>query len=80
MMSSDPTHLTTTSVDPRATEFRAVEGGTETRSGTVLLVEAYAAIWLILFVMLVLGFLKQRRLDARIGELEKVLDRARGES
>jgi hypothetical protein len=80
MMSSDPTHLTTTSADPRATEFRAVEGGTETRSGTVLLVEAYAAIWLILFVMLVLGFLKQRRLDARIGELEKVLDRARGES
>ena len=34
--------------DSRAATFRAVEGGTETHSGTVLLVEAYAAIWLIL--------------------------------
>ncbi len=79
-MNSDPAHLTTTTADPRATEFRAVEGGGETRSGTVLLVEAYAAIWLILFVMLALGFLKQRRLDARIGDLEKALDRTRGGS
>ena len=80
-MSSDPTDTTTTtSVDPRATQFRAVEGGTETRSGTVLLVEAYAAIWLILFGMLLLGHFKQRRIDARIDELEKALERARGGS
>lgn len=79
-MSSDPSSLTTTSTDPRATEFRAVEGGPEARSGTVLLVEAYAAIWLILFGMLLLGHFKQRSIDARITDLEKALDRARGES
>lgn len=79
-MSSDPTTTTTTTTaaDPRATEFRAVEGGSETRSGTVLLVEAYAAIWLILFAMLLLGHFKQRRIDARIDELEKAVERARG--
>ncbi len=79
-MSVDPSANTTTTTDPRSTEFRAVEGGQEARSGTVLLVEAYAAIWLILFAMLLFGHLKQRRLDSRIDDLEKALDRARGAS
>lgn len=64
--------------DARSTAFRPVEGGGETRSGTVLLVEAYAAIWLILFAMLWLGFRKQRRLDTRLQELERTIERGRG--
>ncbi|MCU0692047.1 MAG: hypothetical protein MUF54_11645 [Polyangiaceae bacterium] len=65
--------VTTQPGDGRATEFRTVEGGGETRNGQMLLVEAYAAIWLILFAMLWLGFRKQRHLDARIAELERAL-------
>ena len=65
-----------TTPEGRATEFRAVEGGGEVHSGTVLLVEAYVALWLILFGFIWITFRKQRRLDARIVELENALDRA----
>ena len=46
----------------RSSEFRAVEGGGERHNGTVLLVEAYSAIWLILFGIVFLTFRKQRKL------------------
>lgn len=61
--------------ESRATTFQAVEGG-ETRSGEVLLVEAYAALWVILFAWLALMWRKQARLNARIEELDRALDRA----
>ena len=35
--------------DDRATTFQSSEGARETRSGEVLLVEAYAVLWLLLF-------------------------------
>ena len=57
------------------TEFRPVEGGPPARSGTVLMIEAYTAVWVILLVVLVLGFRKQRRLDERIARLEHALQK-----
>jgi CcmD family protein len=59
----------------RATTFQAVEGG-EQHSGAVLLVEAYAAIWLFLLGFVLLQWMKQAKLHARLDELEKVVDRA----
>jgi len=64
-------------VDPgqRTTEFRAVEGGAETTSGGTLLVEAYAALWIILFGFVVVSWRRQSRIDARVAELERSLSR-----
>jgi hypothetical protein len=59
----------------RSTEFRAVEGGTEMVSGGTLLVEAYAALWLILLGFLLVSWRRQARIDARVDELEKALAR-----
>jgi hypothetical protein len=59
----------------RSTEFRAVEGGTEMVSGGTLLVEAYAALWLILLAFLLVSWRRQARIDARVDELEKALAR-----
>jgi hypothetical protein len=62
--------------DGRSTTFQAVEGGAETRSGSTLLVEAYAVLWLILMTWLVLLWRKQASLNARLDGLERALDRA----
>jgi len=62
--------------DSRATAFEAVEGGTETKSGTVLMVEAYAFIWVLLAGWVFLTFRKAERMDARLNDLEAALDRA----
>jgi CcmD family protein len=59
----------------RSTEFRAVEGGNEMVSGGTLLVEAYAALWLILLGFLLVSWRRQARIDARVDELEKTLAR-----
>lgn len=64
------------SPDSRATDFRAVEGSSEHYSGTTLLVEAYAAIWLILMAWLVLLWRKQASLTSRLDGLEAAIDRA----
>jgi hypothetical protein len=66
-----------TPTDPgqRATEFRAVEGGAETMSGGTLLVEAYAALWIILFGFLLVSWRRQGRIDARVAELERAVSR-----
>ncbi len=47
------------------------------QSGEKLLVEAYAAIWLITFVFLISLMRRQRRLDQRIASLEGALEKAR---
>ena len=59
----------------RSTEFQAVEGGTEMVSGGTLLVEAYAALWLILLGFLLVSWRRQARIDAKVDELEKALAR-----
>ncbi|MBX3222550.1 MAG: CcmD family protein [Labilithrix sp.] len=71
-------HTSTTqpTADDRATEFQAVDGTGEQFSGYTLLVEAYAAIWLILFVWLVFIWRKQADLAARVEGLEGALTRA----
>ena len=65
-----------TAADDRATEFKAVEGDVEQYSGSTLLVEAYAAIWLIMMAWLALIWRKQQSLAARVEGLEGAIARA----
>lgn len=60
----------------RSTTFQASQGGTETRSGTLLMVEAYAVLWMLLLGWLVWLWRRQGALHARIDGLEKAMDRA----
>ncbi len=62
----------------RSTEFRAVEGGAEGMSGETLLVEAYAALWIILFAFIFVSWRRQSRIDARVGELERLVAQGQG--
>ena len=64
-----------TNPNDRSTAFEAVEGG-EQHSGAVLLVEAYAAIWVFLLGFVFLQWVKQAKLHARLDDLERVIDRA----
>lgn len=57
--------------------FQPVEGGGATRSGELLLVEAYAVIWLVAFAFLLLSVRRQRRLEARLEQLESAIAQAR---
>jgi hypothetical protein len=47
------------------------------QSGEKLLVEAYAAIWVILFALLLLSWRRQLRINERIAGLERALASAR---
>jgi len=61
----------------RATTFQAVQGNAkEQYSGGVLLVTAYAALWVVLFAWIALVWRKQSALGARLADLERVLDEA----
>lgn len=71
-----PTTTTAPAVEERSTAFRAVQGG-EVKSGEVLLVEAYAAIWAVVFVLILLAFRRQRRIDGRVDALEAAIERVR---
>ena len=66
--------------DDRATTFRAVEGGNQMQSGEKLLVEAYAAIWVLLFAMILLAWRRQKKTDERITTLEAAVAKARAET
>ncbi|MFO0760239.1 MAG: CcmD family protein [Byssovorax sp.] len=61
------------SADDRSTSFRAVEGGGEMQSGEKLLVEAYAAIWLVLFALIFISWRRQKSIDARVVVLESAI-------
>jgi hypothetical protein len=65
-----------TSPDDRATTFQPVKGGAEHYSGEVLLVTAYAALWLIILAWVALVWRKQAAMGARLDDLEKVIDEA----
>lgn len=67
---------TTTAPDDRSTTFRPVQSG-EMQSGEKLLVEAYAAIWLLVFALVFATFRKQRKMDQRIQALEESIEKAR---
>lgn len=64
------------SADDRATEFKAVDGSGEQFNGNTLMVEAYAAIWLIMMVWLAFIWRKSQTLAARVEGLEGALARA----
>ena len=65
-----------TTPDGRATTFQPVEGGPEQHSGSTLLVEAYAILWIILMSWLLFTWRRQRAIGDRLGELERAIDRA----
>jgi len=71
---------TTTTDDPsgRSTAFRPVENQKSLQSGEKLLVEAYAAIWIIFFVLVLLSWRRQQKLDRRIADLERAVALRRG--
>jgi CcmD family protein len=75
------TCLTTTSsqtvLADRDGQFQAVHGGPDIASGPTLLVEAYAAIWIILLGFLLVGWRRQARLEAKISDLEQAIAKAR---
>lgn len=62
--------------DDRATTFQPTEGGSEQRSGSTLMVEAYAVIWTLLMVWLVMLWRKQAALNLRIDGLEGAIVKA----
>ncbi|AKT41990.1 CcmD family protein [Chondromyces crocatus] len=68
----------TPTVEERGQAFRPVQGG-EMQSGEMLLVEAYAAIWIIAFALIALSWVRQKKLDTRVDTLEAALRRARSE-
>jgi CcmD family protein len=61
----------------RATTFQAVQGaGEEHYSGEVLLVSAYAIVWVIVLLWVALVWRKQSALNSRLDDLERILDKA----
>ncbi len=67
------------SADDRATQFTGTpDRPTEHYSGLSLMVEAYAAIWLILMAWLFLIWRKTSNLTARVDGLEQAIARAEG--
>ncbi|WP_394826623.1 hypothetical protein [Pendulispora albinea] len=74
--SSAPSAGAKDTADTHGTQFQAVDGGGETRSGETLLVEAYTVLWVILMGWLLLLWRKQASLNARLDDLDRVLDKA----
>lgn len=73
---SDPT-AASPSVNDRATTFQAVEGAQpEHYSGEVLLVSAYAAVFVILVAWIALIWRKAGAMDDRLTALEREIDKA----
>lgn len=68
---------TGTTADDRSEAFRPVTGGAEMQSGEMLLVEAYAAFWLLAIAMIVMSMRRQKQLEARIERLGADVARAR---
>jgi CcmD family protein len=62
--------------DSRSNEFTAVDPNVEQFSGSTLLVEAYAAIWIVLMAWIFLLWRKQAGLAERLDDLERTIDRA----
>ena len=60
--------------------YRGVPGGAGEQSGAVLLVEAYSAIWVLVFALILWTLRRQRQMNARIATLEAELRRARNGS
>jgi len=72
-MQAQPTQGT---AQERAATFEATTGGGNMQSGEMLLIEAYALIWMLLMGYIFLVWRKQKSLHARLDDLEKAIDRA----
>jgi|SRR5580658_248611 CcmD family protein len=66
----------TDGANDRATSFQPTEGGAEQKNGQTLMVEAYAVIWTILMVWLVMLWRKQATLNQRLDGLESAIVKA----
>ncbi|HLV22419.1 MAG TPA: CcmD family protein [Polyangiaceae bacterium] len=79
-MSAQPAEQpkTAATADPgdRSEQFVAVQGGGETTSAEALLVSAYIVIWLLLLGFVWLTWKRQRGIEARLGDLEKALQKS----
>lgn len=62
-----------TTVEDRSMPFEAVKGGEETTSAAALLVVAYMLIWAAFMGFAWLTMMRQKRIDARLDELEQSL-------
>ena len=67
-----------TALDPTS-EFKPVEPGGETTSGATLLIEAYALMWLVVFVFIWMSWRRQKSIDQRIDDLRAAIAKARAE-
>jgi hypothetical protein len=73
---SDPTAAAESPSD-RATTFQPLQGPqAEHYSGEVLLVSAYAILWVILISWIALVWRKESVLGARLADLEREIDKA----
>ena len=72
-----PAPTTPQTSEERSQSFRPVQGGDALQSGEKLLVEAYAAIWVILFALVLLSWRRQKQIDARIVTLEAAVAKVR---
>ncbi len=63
--------------EDRSQSFQADPGGGNVASGEVLLVQAYAVMWFLAFLLVLSSIRKQRQLDARISQLAGDLAKAR---
>jgi CcmD family protein len=64
----------------RSTTFQPTDGGAPQRDGQALMVEAYAVIWTILMVWLVMLWRKQSTLNQRLDGLEGAIVKASSRS
>jgi hypothetical protein len=80
-ISSAPSAVPSATPDDRSTSFVAVQGNAkEQYSGGTLLVTAYAALWVVLFAWVAIVWRKQGALNTRLGDLERILDKAAAEA
>ncbi len=68
---------TQTGAGEREQGFKPHPGGADLQSGELLLVEAYAAIWLMAFALMVHTWRKQRQLSTRLDQLQQDIEQAR---
>jgi hypothetical protein len=72
-----PSTTPSSTPDDRSTSFTAVQGNAkEQYSGGALLVTAYAALWVVLFAWVAIVWRKQGAVNARLADLEQILDKA----
>lgn len=77
MMGAERADQPTPSASPApATEFKPVDPGGETTSGATLLIEAYALMWLVVFVFVLMAWRRLKAVDARVADLHAAVRKA----